>query len=135
MGIRGAAEDYPADRHLLQAIYTLQCSRCKPPEHHGDGPMLVQSGNLSLERSSGGCRLRGLLEMQALPVDETVLARRTKIVAALRNIVPGEGVIEQETGRRPYETDGLTAYRALPMVVVLPDSVTQVRAVLAYCPD
>ena len=51
----------------------------------------------------------------------------------MRNIVPGEGVIEQETGRRPYETDGLTAYRALPMVVVLPDSVTQVRAVLAYC--
>ena len=34
---------------------------------------------------------------------------------------------------RPYESDGLTAYRALPMVVVLPDSVAQVRAVLAYC--
>jgi FAD binding domain len=106
------------------------------PEHHGDGsalPMLVQSGNLSLEWSSGGCRLRGLLEMQALPVDETVLARRANIVAALRSIVPGEGVIEQETGRRPYESDGLTAYRALPMVVVLPDSVAQIRAVLAYC--
>ena len=71
--------------------------------------------------------------MKAMDVDATVLARRAKIVAALRSIVPGEGVIEQETGRRPYESDGLTAYRALPMVVVLPDSVAQVRAVLAYC--
>jgi glycolate oxidase len=71
--------------------------------------------------------------MKPMDVDETVLARRAKIVAALRSIVPGEGVIEQETGRRPYESDGLTAYRALPMVVVLPDSVAQVRAVLAYC--
>ncbi|HEV7910875.1 MAG TPA: FAD-binding protein, partial [Methylocella sp.] len=71
--------------------------------------------------------------MKPMDVDETVLARRAKIIAALRSIVPGEGVIEQETGRRPYESDGLTAYRALPMVVVLPDSVAQVRAVLAYC--
>ena len=71
--------------------------------------------------------------MKPMDVDATVLARRAKIVAALRRIVPGEGVIEQETGRRPYESDGLTAYRALPMVVVLPDSVAQVRAVLAYC--
>jgi len=71
--------------------------------------------------------------MQAFTIDETVLARRAKIVAALRHIVPGEGVIEQETGRRPYESDGLTAYRALPMAVVLPDTVEQVRAVLAYC--
>jgi glycolate oxidase len=71
--------------------------------------------------------------MQPLSVDDTVLARRAKIVTALRKIVPGEGVIEQESGLRPYETDGLTAYRALPMVVVLPDSVEQVRAVLSYC--
>jgi glycolate oxidase len=71
--------------------------------------------------------------MKAIDIDETVLARRAKIVAALRHIVPGEGVIEQETGRRPYETDGLTAYRALPMVVVLPETVKQVQAVLTYC--
>ncbi len=68
-----------------------------------------------------------------MDVDETILARRAKIVAALQRIVPGEGVIEQEIGRRPYESDGLTAYRALPMVVVLPDSVAQVRGVLSYC--
>ncbi|QBR72358.1 FAD-binding oxidoreductase [Beijerinckiaceae bacterium] len=71
--------------------------------------------------------------MKPIDVDETIVARRTKIVAALRKIVPGEGVIEPEAGRRVYESDGLTAYRTLPLVVVLPETVEQVSAVLAYC--
>jgi len=65
--------------------------------------------------------------------DRTVLDRREQIVADLRAIVPGEGVIDDETGRRPYECDGLTPYRQLPMVVVLPDTVEQVSAALKYC--
>ncbi|MDE0717894.1 MAG: FAD-binding protein, partial [Rhodospirillaceae bacterium] len=65
--------------------------------------------------------------------DRAVLDRRAEIVAALGAIVPGEGVIDDETGRRPYECDGLTAYRQLPMVVVLPETVEQVSAVLHYC--
>ncbi|MGE0063202.1 MAG: FAD-linked oxidase C-terminal domain-containing protein [Xanthobacteraceae bacterium] len=65
--------------------------------------------------------------------DKDVLARRARIVAALRNIVPGEGVIATEREMRPYESDGLTAYRQLPMVVVLPDTAKQVSEVLAYC--
>jgi glycolate oxidase len=72
--------------------------------------------------------------MKPIDVDETILARRAKIVAALRSIVPGEGVIEQEAGRRPYESDGLTAYRALPTEVVLRDGVAKVQKVLAYGP-
>jgi glycolate oxidase len=65
--------------------------------------------------------------------DQAVLARRADIVAALRRIVPGEGVIASEQGMRPYESDGLTAYRQLPMVVVLPETTAQVSAVLAFC--
>src|SRR3954463_10319904 len=65
--------------------------------------------------------------------DQTVLARRDLIVAALRAIVPGEGVIAAEREMRPYESDGLTAYRALPMVVVLPETTAQVSRVLAFC--
>src|SRR5262249_50752250 len=34
---------------------------------------------------------------------------------------------------RPYETDGLTAYRALPMLVVLPETTEQVSRILRYC--
>jgi glycolate oxidase len=65
--------------------------------------------------------------------DADVLARRETIVAALRRIVPGEGVIASEPAMRPYESDGLTAYRALPMVVVLPETTEQVSRILAYC--
>src|SRR5215204_5776605 len=65
--------------------------------------------------------------------DRRVLARRDRIVAALSAIVPGEGVIATEREMRPYESDGLTAYRALPMVVVLPETTDQVSRVLAYC--
>jgi glycolate oxidase len=71
------------------------------------------------------------VKMPAL--DEGVLARRDDIVAALRAIVPGEGVIAGEREMRPFESDALTAYRQLPMVVVLPETTAQVSRVLAYC--
>jgi glycolate oxidase len=67
--------------------------------------------------------------------DAAVLQRRSEIVEALRRIVPGEGVIASEVERRAYESDGLTAYRQLPMVVVLPSRVEEVAAVLRYCKD
>jgi glycolate oxidase len=74
--------------------------------------------------------------MVAMPEqDRSVLDRREAIVAALRAIVPGEGVIASEREMRPYESDGLTAYRQLPLVVVLPDTTAQVAAVLRYCHD
>jgi glycolate oxidase len=70
----------------------------------------------------------------AMPApDETVLKRRDRIVAALRRIVPGEGVIAAEREMRPYECDGLTAYRQLPMVVVLPETTAQVSRILKFC--
>ncbi len=67
--------------------------------------------------------------------DSAVLSRREKIVATLRSIVPGEGVIAGEREMKPFESDGLTAYRQLPMVVVLPETTSQVAAVLRYCHD
>ncbi len=65
--------------------------------------------------------------------DQAVLGRRAEIVAALRRIVPGEGVIASEIAMRPFESDGLTAYRQLPMVVVLPETTKQVADILAFC--
>jgi glycolate oxidase len=65
--------------------------------------------------------------------DGAVLARREQIVKALRTMVPGEGVIASPREMKPFETDGLTAYHQLPMVVVLPETTEQVSQVLAYC--
>ncbi|MEZ5788250.1 MAG: FAD-linked oxidase C-terminal domain-containing protein [Xanthobacteraceae bacterium] len=72
----------------------------------------------------------------SMPVpDGAILARRDEIVGALRAIVPGEGVIASERAMRPFESDALTAYRQLPLVVVLPDTTEQVARVLRYCHD
>jgi glycolate oxidase len=63
-------------------------------------------------------------------VDESVLTRRESIVAALRAVVGDAHVIASEDERRAYETDALTAYRAIPLAVVLPGSTEEVSEVL-----
>ena len=73
--------------------------------------------------------------MQMPPLDPDILARRGEIVAALKAIVPGEGVIDEIDGMRPFECDALSAYRQMPLVVVLPETVDQVAAILRYCQD
>src|ERR1700741_3122026 len=65
--------------------------------------------------------------------DPNLLARKAEFVAALRAIVPGEGVIAQPSELRAYECDGLTAYRTVPMAVVLPTTTEQVSAILRFC--
>jgi len=70
----------------------------------------------------------------AMPIPAAdVLRRRREIVKALKAIVPGEGVIHTDREMKPYQSDAFTAYRQLPMVVVLPDTVDQVANVLRYC--
>ena len=71
--------------------------------------------------------------MLTMPIpDQEVISRRAAIAAALRHIVPGEGVVEAPIEMRAFETDGLTAYRQMPLVVVLPETAAQVSAVLKY---
>jgi glycolate oxidase len=65
--------------------------------------------------------------------DPNAIARRNEIAADLSRIVPGEGVIAQPVAMRAFETDGLTAYKQMPLVVVLPETTAQVSAVLRYC--
>src|SRR5262245_14179609 len=61
------------------------------------------------------------LAMLTMPKpDDAAIARRREIAQALRAIVPGEGVIESPIEMRAYESDGLTAYRQVPLLVVLP---------------
>ncbi len=64
--------------------------------------------------------------------DPAILSRRGEIVAGLAALLPAECVISSEDERRAYETDALTAYRRLPLAVVLPRSTQEVSAVLAY---
>ena len=65
--------------------------------------------------------------------DRTVIERRDAIVAGLKDIVPGEGVIASPDSLRAYESDALTAYRQRPLAVVLPRNTAEVAAVLRHC--
>jgi glycolate oxidase len=66
-------------------------------------------------------------------LDRGIMARRDEIVAGLGKLVAPEALIVTEDERRAFETDGLTAYRRMPMAVVLPSSTAEVSAVLRFC--
>lgn len=57
----------------------------------------------------------------------------TAFVAALRAALPPSSVLSEQEDTRPYECDGLSAYRQLPMAVALPADEAQVLAVLKIC--
>jgi len=62
-----------------------------------------------------------------------IAARREQVAAALRHVLPSGAILSAPEDTRPYECDGLAAYRQLPMIVVLPDSEAQIVAVLGVC--
>ncbi len=74
------------------------------------------------------------MSLLALPEpDAGVLGRRDEIVRQLAKLVPNAILITDEEGRRVFETDALTAYRCMPLAVVLPGSTEEVSALLRYC--
>jgi glycolate oxidase len=58
---------------------------------------------------------------------------KEEVVLALRAAVPPHCVLSREEETRPYECDGLSLYRSLPMAVVLPETEAQVQNVLKVC--
>ena len=63
------------------------------------------------------------------------MRRQAQVVAALRAFMPAAQVLFDGEDTRPYECDGLSAYRQVPMVVALPDSEEQVSRILKTCCD
>ena len=58
---------------------------------------------------------------------------RESLLPALRAFLPAASVLEREEDLRPYECDGLSAYRQLPGLVVLPQTIDEVQKILALC--
>ena len=67
--------------------------------------------------------------------DAGVIADRARLAARLRNILPADNVIDDRDGMRAFDSDGLTAYSAMPLIVALPESTAQVAAVLSACAE
>ena len=55
------------------------------------------------------------------------------LIQAMKKILPAEAVLDAREDLRPYECDGLTAYRQPPLVVVLPENIEQLRGILRLC--
>ncbi|MFZ0790050.1 MAG: FAD-linked oxidase C-terminal domain-containing protein [Chromatiaceae bacterium] len=65
--------------------------------------------------------------------DAQLSAVRAGLVRELLAFLPADSVLEQEEEVRPYECDGLSAYRQLPLLVVLPRTVAEVQRILRLC--
>ncbi|MCT4656836.1 MAG: FAD-binding protein [Cohaesibacter sp.] len=73
------------------------------------------------------------MSIQLPEPQESILQRREQIVAGLARILPADGLISNEDECRAYEADALTAYRRVPMAVVLPSTTEQVSEILKFC--
>ncbi len=58
---------------------------------------------------------------------------QAELLAALRRAVPDLELLHSEEDRKPFECDGLSAYRTLPLLVALPDKPEQVALILQTC--
>ena len=70
---------------------------------------------------------------EAVPAARIDASRQAEVVRRLREFLPERAVLFEDEDTRPYECDGLTAYRRAPMVVALPETDEQVRRVLQTC--
>src|SRR3712207_5178987 len=68
--------------------------------------------------------------IEATPVD---VARQREVAAALRAFMPAAAVLFEREDVQPYECDGLSAYRQVPMIVALPENEEQVRRIVQIC--
>jgi len=83
------------------------------------------------KRSDQGGTAMGLIPFP--PPKPDILSRRAEIIDALSALVPETSLITTANELKAFETDALTAYRSVPLAVVLPETTEQVAAVLAYC--
>lgn len=67
--------------------------------------------------------------------DAATIGRRDAIIEDIARLIGRENLITDEDGRRAFETDALTAYRRMPLFVVLPRTTEDVSKVLRYCYD
>ena len=66
-------------------------------------------------------------------VDNSILSKRDQIVSDVEKIVDPKNVLSHIDEIKPYETDALAAYKQVPLMVVLPETVKEVSKILKYC--
>ena len=68
-------------------------------------------------------------ENNAAPVNKA----HNELIRALRSLLPPESVLVDAEDMHPFECDGLSVYRQLPLAVVLPETTAQVQEIMRLC--
>jgi glycolate oxidase len=66
-------------------------------------------------------------------IDRKVISKKDIIVKNLKKIINPEHVLDHQDELKPFETDGLSAYKQKPLIVVFPENTKEVSKILAYC--
>ena len=71
--------------------------------------------------------------MSHTPAPADLDARKRALLGEFHRFLPDASVLHTEEALKPYECDGLTAYRQVPLVAVLPETVEQVQEAMRTC--
>ena len=66
-------------------------------------------------------------------IDRKVILKKDTIVQNLKKIINPNNVLDHPDELRPFETDGLSAYKQIPLIVVFPENTEEVSKILTYC--
>ena len=66
-------------------------------------------------------------------IDKKIIKDRKKIIEDISGFTSRGNILTEIEELKPYETDGLTAYKQTPMLVVLPETTNEVSKILSYC--
>ena len=70
----------------------------------------------------------------ALPkIDKKTLDKKNYIFKSLAKLINPEHVLSHKDEIKPYETDGLSAYKQTPLAVVMPENTKEVSSILKFC--
>ena len=73
-----------------------------------------------------------MTSLQMPKVDKLTVSNKDKIVSDISKIIKSENVLSHIDEIKPYETDALAAYKQVPLVVALPETVEEVSKTLKY---
>ena len=66
-------------------------------------------------------------------IDRKLLKKKASVISGLKKIIKDENVLDHEDELRPFETDGLSAYKQKPLAVVFPENTKEVSEILSFC--
>lgn len=88
-----------------------------------------------LLQSSSKKNAKVTITVQMPAPEQAVLSRRPELESGLQVFLRSDQIVLDESALRAYETDALTAYRQIPMLVVLPESTEEVAKILKLCSE